>query len=321
MKKTLLVIGVIGFGLHCGNSVTDTTDGTSNGLIALALRDAAGHLQIFTINPDGSNRTQLTFVGDNGRADWSPDGTRLTFMSIRNDHLWVAVMDANGSNQKMLLDGQAPDWSPDGKHIAFSLPDPFTSQIWVMNADGTGATQITHSGTFKAGPSWSPDGRQMVFIMLKNPASQTDPQPEIGIVDGDGTNERVLTSTDRTNTCVGPDGARTFLATANDANAPAWSPVDNRITFWSGIENQYGHVWTMNADGSGSTQLTEECSRRNNDDPSWSADGKKILFSTGRSGHNELWVMDASGQNETRISDIDAAPFPGRASWQPGVLH
>jgi len=161
----------------------------------------------------------------------------------------------------------------------------------------------------------------MAFILLKNPGSQTDPQPEIGIVDVDGRNERILTSTDRTNTCLAPDGTRIFMATANDANAPAWSPVDNRIAFWSGIENQYGQVWIINADGSDSAQLTEECSRRNNDDPSWSPDGKKILFSTGRSGRNELWMMDANGGNETRISDIDAVPFPGRASWQQPVVH
>ena len=281
MKRILFALGVMGCSLRCANSVTDTSAGPTNGLIALTLRDAAGHLQIFTINADGSKRTQLTSAGDNGRADWSPDG----------------------------------------KRIAFSLSDPFSSQIWVMNADGTGATQITHSATFKAGPSWSPDGKQMAFILLKNPGSQTDPQPEIGIVDVDGRNERILTSTDRTNTCLAPDGTRIFMATANDANAPAWSPVDNRIAFWSGIENQYGQVWIINADGSDSAQLTEECSRRNNDDPSWSPDGKKILFSTGRSGRNELWMMDANGGNETRISDIDAVPFPGRASWQQPVVH
>lgn len=153
----------------------------------------------------------------------------------------------------------------------------------------------------------------MVFILIKNPGSQTDPQPEIGIMNSDGTNERILTTEDRINT----DGRGTVCETAYDANAPAWSPVDNRIAFWSGIENQYGQIWVINADGTGSKQLTEDCSHRNSDDPSWSPDGKKILFSTGRSGGNELWVMDSDGSNEKRVSDIDAFPFPGRASWQP----
>jgi TolB protein len=286
--------------------------GVNGGLITLTLRDQNGKLQIFTITSDGTNKKQLTFDGDNGRPDWSPDGKQIVFNSIRNGKLWVAVMDADGSNQKLLTEGVAPDWSPDGKQIAFSRPVPPGSEIWVINADGSGVRQITQSGTAKAGPSWSPDGKQMVFILPKNPISPTDPQPEIGIMDSDGTNERILTIADRINT----DGRGMVCETANDANAPAWSPVDNRITFWSGIENQYGQVWVINSDGTGSKQLTEDCSHRNSDDPSWSPDGKKILFSTGRSGRNELWVMDADGENEQKISDIDANPFPGRASWQ-----
>jgi Tol biopolymer transport system component len=157
----------------------------------------------------------------------------------------------------------------------------------------------------------------MVFILIQNPGSQTDPQPQIGIMNSDGTNVRISTTENRTNVSVDASSATTTCETAHDANAPAWSPVDNRIAFWSGIETQYGQIWVINSDGTNSRQLTEDCNHRNSDDPSWSPDGTKILFSTGRSGRNELWVMEADGSNEKRLSNIDAAPFPGRASWQP----
>ncbi|MFN2529817.1 MAG: hypothetical protein ABR555_00820 [Pyrinomonadaceae bacterium] len=283
------------------------------GLIALTFKDEAGKLQIFTIRPDGSQKKQLTFEGDNGRPEWSPDGTRIAFATIRDGKGSVGVMAADGSSQKLLTEGRHPSWSRDGSRIAFARD----GQIWVMNVDGSNISQITHSNSFKNGPSWSPDGKQMVFILLKNPQSKTDPQPQIGIMNSDGTNETILTTNDRSNVCRQTDGTESFLATAHDANAPAWSPVDNRIAMWSGIEKRYGEVWVINSNGTDSVQLTRECSRRNNDDPSWSQDGRKILFSTGRSGRNELWVIDADGGKEKRLSNIDAFPFPGRASWQP----
>jgi TolB protein len=281
-----------------------------SGLIALTLRDPNAKLQIFTISPDGTNRKQLTFDGENGRPDWSPDGRKIIFMSIRDSAAGIWMMNEDGTNQQFLAEGVAPDWSPDGQKIAYTSAN---NQIWVMDADGSNIHPITISGTTKIAPSWSPDGREMVFIMPKNPTSPSDPQPEIGIMNADGTNERILTTADRTNT----DGSGGFCETANDANAPSWSPIDNKIGFWSGIENQFGQVWTINSDGTGSKQLTEDCTHRNSDDPSWSPDGKKIIFSTGRSGRNELWMMDADGSNEKKISDIEAGPFPGRAAWQP----
>lgn len=229
-------------------------------------------------------------------------------------------MDADGSNERLLAEGVAPDWSPDGKQIAFTREDGVhVPQVWRIDSDGRNVAQITHSPTHKIAPSWSPDGSEMVFVLPKNP-SPTDPQPEIGIMNSDGTNERILTTEDRINVKVNPDGSTSFLETAFDANAPSWSPVDNRIAFWSGIENQFGQVWSINSDGTGSKQLTEDPNHRNSDDPSWSPDGKKILFSTGRSGRNELWVMNADGSNEMRLSDIDAVPLPGRASWQPVIV-
>ena len=287
----------------------------NSGLIAFTLRDSMGQLQVFTIHPDATGEKQLTHEGDNGRPAWSRDGKKMAYMSHKGDHLFVAVMDADGSNQKMLCDGMTPDWSPDGRKIAFSRGN----QIWTIDADGTNEHRVTDSQTAKAGPSWSPDGKQMVFILIRNPQSQTDPQPQIGIMDADGTNEKVLTTERRINIRVNPDGTETILETAYDANAPAWSHTTNKIAFWSGIETRYGQIWVINSDGTGSRQLTDDPNHRNSDDPSWSPDDMRIIFSTGRSGRNELWIMDADGKNQRKLHDIDASPFPGRASWQPAM--
>jgi TolB protein len=291
---------------------------TGEALIAFTLRDSAGRLQIFTANPDGAEKRQLTFEGDNGRPAWSPDGRRLAFSTSRATGTdrgmgaSVVIMDANGSRQIMLAAGDAPDWSHHGESIAFSRG----GQIWVMPVNGRELRQVTRSSTFKAGPSWSHDGARMAFILIQDPQSPTSPRPTIGIVNADGSNERILTPPGRVNVRIESDGTRTVLETADDANAPAWSPLDDRIAFWSGIEQRYGQVWVIKADGTGSMQLTDDPSHRNSDDPSWSPDGGKILFGTGRRGTVELWVMNADGSGQHRLFPIEAGPFPGRASWQ-----
>jgi TolB protein len=311
LAQGLLLLAMLG--LQPGDSAV-AAPLTGEGLIALTLRDAVGRLQIFTIHPDGRGRKQLTDEGQNGIPAWSRDGKKLAFMSIRDNGVWVAVMEADGSQQKMLVNALAPDWSPDSSTIAFSSHE---GQIWTMSADGSGKKQVTHSDAFKARPSWSHDGKRMAFILVRNPGKQLDPKPQIGIVNADGSDEKLLTTEKRDNVRIGPDGSRTILETAHDANAPSCSPVDDRVAFWSGIENRYGQIWVIRADGTGSRQLTDDPSHRNSDDPSWSPNGKKILFSTGRSRRNELWVMNADGSDPKRLSDIDAGPFPGRASWQP----
>jgi TolB protein len=331
MRRNLAYVGVgiLLLTQGCGNGKSPTGQGgarqePSGGLIAFTLRDQPGRLQIFTENLDGSNQRQLTFEGDNGRPDWSPDGKKIAFGSIQNGTPRLAVMDADGSNKRFLVGGALdPDWSPDGNQIALSragvsVDGQIRPQIWLMNVDGSNLRQITQGSTIGGWPSWSPDGTQMVFNVLKNLGSPTDPQPEVGIMNADGTNQRILTTEDRVNVRHEPDGTTTVLETAHDAGGAVWSPVDNRIAFWSGIENQYGQVWVINADGTGSKQLTETPNHRSSDDPSWSPDGKQIIFDTGRSGTGpELWVMDADGQNQRRVSAIDVGPFPGRASWQP----
>jgi TolB protein len=286
----------------------------NNGFIALTLKDSADYLQIFTIRPDGTSQRQLTFEGHNGRPAWSRDGRKIVYSSRRGTQFLVNVMEADGSHQKALCEGEAPDWSPDGKKIAFSRD----WQIWLVDADGANQRQLTSSATAKKGPTWSPDGRQLAFIVVRNPTSPHDPQPRIGIMKSDGTDERLLTREPRMNIRVNPDGTKTVLETAADANAPSWSPVSDEIAFWSGTENQYGQIWRIRADGTGSRQLTDDPSRRNNDDPSWSPDGQNIIFGTGRSGRPELWIIDRDGRNPRRLfHKLDAGPFPGRASWQP----
>jgi Tol biopolymer transport system component len=97
---------------------------------------------------------------------WSPDGRRLAFACATA----ICVVDADGSGPHTLpqepptgLADADPQWSPDGKLIAFDRSVHDEHAIFVMNADGSGARQLTPWTLRAAQPDWSPDGKRLVF--------------------------------------------------------------------------------------------------------------------------------------------------------------
>jgi len=136
----------------------------------------------FLMRPDGSHQRRIATDAWVEYPAWSPDGTRIAFMggtSSSEYDIWV--VNADGSNLTQLTDSPGPDgwpaWSPDGTQIAFSsvrddcsysdAPDCRSTgdigphhDVWIVNADGTGLTRVTHEfGQFM---TWSPDGEYLL---------------------------------------------------------------------------------------------------------------------------------------------------------------
>src|SRR5262249_27726910 len=95
----------------------------ASGLIAWQRNDASGS-QIWVMNPDGTNKHQLTSTGSNYMPSWSPDGTQIVFESDRgggpSGDSDIYLMNADGSNQHAITTGGEtnwPRWSPDGTKI------------------------------------------------------------------------------------------------------------------------------------------------------------------------------------------------------------
>jgi len=99
---------------------------------------------------------------------WSPDGKRIAFLeniSTNSPNTTIAylyIMNSDGSGKKPLaqINSFSPAWSPDGKKIAFRLFGIDKYGIWIVNADGSGMTQLTDSGV---NPTWSPDGQYIAY--------------------------------------------------------------------------------------------------------------------------------------------------------------
>jgi len=279
-----------------------------NGLIAFANApdrrpdpQASQYAQIYTITPDGRNIKQLT-TGKPGNffPAWSADGEQLAFVSTRNQKHEIWIIDSTGKNERFFTSGFLPAWSPDGRKLAFTRSDAKRRrQIWIIGVDGKGERQLTSEG-FNHCPAWSPKSDKIAYW-----SGDARGFGQIWVMGSDGTHPKQLTHPEKNE--YTPDGS--------SANAPAWL-FSKRIAYWSGIERRYGQIWTMNPDGSNQKQLTDEPEPAVSDNPTWSPDGKKILFDTQRRKRPEIWVMNADGSDE-RVLVSDVKVIPMRTSWQP----
>jgi len=173
---------------------------------------------VFVANADGSDLRQLTTEdGYDAEATFSPVGDRIVFTSARNGDLDLYAMDPDGSNVVQLTDRIGYDggafYSPDGSQIIWrahypeagpeqddylellgqGLLRPGELEIWVMDADGSNARQVTDVGGANFGPFWHPDGDQILWS--SNHQDPSGREFELFMINLDGTGlERVTYS-------------------------------------------------------------------------------------------------------------------------------
>ena len=355
--------------LQGGSIVGTGTFTVLRGVLFETNRD--GNAEIYVMNPDGSQPINLTSDPDDDyNAVWSPDGTEIAFISQRDGNSEIYVMGADGSNPTNLTQHEDADyfpvWSPNGNRIAFmtnremnglvvmeatpKIMILFDTEIFVMNADGSGQTNLTDHSAWDGYPSWSPDGSKIVF------QSDRDPGPsELLVVVPENLGSEIYS--------MNADGSSPTALSWNpeDDTYPTWSPDGSKIVFQSYRDGNW-EIYTMNPDGTGQTRLTNhpdadsDATWSPNGDwitfrsyrdgnaeiykmtptggfttrlttspdgdwgPSWSPDGSQIVFHSSRDGNAEIYRMNADGSLQTRLTDSpgwDLHPFWGTFGWMP----
>ncbi|MEP6983953.1 MAG: RHS repeat-associated core domain-containing protein [Chloroflexota bacterium] len=251
------------------------------------------YYQIFTMDPDGSNQTNIS---NSGAQDlypyWSPDDSQIVFVSDRagvvpTKFTDLYIMDADGSNQSRLTDfsgyAYSPTWSPDGKQICFifkqnGIPDKY--DLYLINTDGSNRRLLYSNPSLSVSRGvFSPDGQWIAFSASDDNFVTAD----IYVIRADGTQVVNLTQlSDSFN------------------NLPAWSWDNRKLVFRSSRSGNI-EIYVMNADGSHPVNLSRNTAADRA--PDWSSDGTKIAFYSERDTPNgEIYVMDADGSNQTRLT-------------------
>ena len=199
---------------------------------------------IFSINADGSNPTDLTKTENpvvNFEPSWSPDGSKVAFMRQDAGRQDIWVVNANGTGpvdltESLALYATAPEFSPDGSKILFigAGPTPccttaYNNDIWVMDANGSNAKQLTTTDfpTQNTGPTWSPDGMKIAYSTGESPGAADN---GIHVMNANGTEQHRLLR----------EGAP--ILTGN----LSWSPDGTKIAY-EGPGG--GSISIMNSDG------------------------------------------------------------------------
>ena len=211
--------------------------------------------------------------------------------------------------------------------------------IWIMNADGSRATQLTeNTGIDDGSPRWSPDGQRIVFH------STRDGDYEVYIMNADGSGVARLTDNASGDLVPAwsPDGKKLVFVSDRDGDLeiftmnadgtgvsqlthnacteynPAWSPGGKQIAFRSDCDGD-AEIYVINADGTGLTQRTNNTGFQD-DGPAWSPDGKRLAFASDRDGDWEIYVMNADGTGVTQLTNnIGATDFI--PAWSPDGKH
>ncbi len=278
-----------------------TAQGGGQGQIAF-VSERSGAPQIFLMNADGSNVSQLTTeIQGACQPEWSPDGTRLAYISPcggmqeRYDGASIFILNLE-NNRTDLISTLAtgdydPAWSPNGSRLAFTSLQTGKPQIFIYDFDSRTANILMNRSTVNRMPAWSPDGEQIVFVS----PSPVNNLPILFIVDAGGQSEpRAIT---------GQADGRMLR--------PAWSPEGNLVLYDLGNGGILGGRLLT-----GSLDVPVDTSLSLAENPAFSPDAGWIVFNGAQSGSDlDIYLMLRTGARLTDLTDDPSDDY--QPAWRP----
>lgn len=252
--------------------------------------DEKGRKSIYIMDWDGKRITKTVAKGNIILSPrWSRDGTKLIYSAERDRQWGIYMIDLTNMTERKVFSSKglniAGDFLPERNDFVFSSSKDGNPDIYIMK--GNEIIRLTSLYSIEVSPTVSPDGKYIAFT------SDRGGTPQIYTMRRDGSDIRRITFEGSYNT------------------SPAWSPKGDKIVF-SGRQGATNQIFTINPDGTGLTQLTTE---GNNEDPSFSPDGRFITFSSDREGIKGIYLMRSNGEFQRRITPLNLKAFCPR--WSP----